>query len=683
MEIQVQGTATGPRLRLQLLGPLAAWHDGQPVALPTSRKVRALIAYLAVAPRALSRAHLAELLWDQPSDPRGELRWCLSKARSVLDQPGHTRIRTSGDSVQLDLQAAQVDHAVLQAALQAGMAGQGTSALRPLAALLQGDFAEGLEVARSAAFSAWLQAQRLRVRAAHVAVLEHLAAALEPGCDELLDVLARWLQRAPTDRRAHAQMVQALARRGQWHEAEQHLRAAVQQCEAEGLDAAGIVQAWRQARGQGATLVSSPDALPAESLASSPASPASPAPLASAGPPAPWRRVSIAVMPFVQATPGHGALQLDLGAGLAHDITTRLSRLHSVFVIAASSTAALAARGLGAEEAARALDVDYVASGTLQQAQGRLRVQVQLSEARTARIVWADTLDAPAPDTLAVLAALGDQLVAAIAGQVELAERHRAMLKAPELLDAWEAHHRGLWHMYRFNAQDNVQAQQFFETAVRLDPGFARPYAGLSFTHWQTAFMGWGPRAPAVELAYSTAVRGALADEQDPSTRWALGRAHWLRGDTAAALAELDVAVDLSPNFSLGHYTLAFVQSQSGDAEAAIRASDQARALSPFDPLLFAMLASRAMALVRLGRFDEAANWAVKAIARPNAHVHIQAIAAHCLALAERDDEARRVVAAIHARVPGYGVGDFLSAFRFGEDAEGLWRRAAGRIGLG
>ncbi|WP_326533571.1 BTAD domain-containing putative transcriptional regulator [Pseudorhodoferax sp.] len=676
METQPQDEAGVPQLRLQLLGPLAVWHGGVPVALPASRKVRALIAYLAAAPRVLSRAHLSELLWDQPNDPRGELRWCLSKARGVLDQPGCVRIASSSNGVQLDLRTVQADLAAAQAALQAGLAGLDASALRCLATHWRGDFAEGLELARSAAFSAWLEGQRRHWRAAHAQVLEHLAAALPPDGDEALDMLARWLQLAPYDRRAHQQMLQALARRGQWLQAEQHLHTAVQRFGAEGLDAADLVHAWRQARAQGAVPSSLPSSLPSSRPVPLP-DPASPAPAA------PWRRVSIAVMPFAQAAAGDAPAPPGLGAGLAYDITTRLAKLRSVFVIAASSTAALEARGLGAEEAARTLDVDYLASGTLQLLQGRLRVQVQLSEARTARIVWADTLQAPAPDTLAVLGALGDQLVAAIAGQVELAERHRAILKPPELLDAWEAHHRGLWHMYRFNAQDNAQAQQFFEAAIRRDPSFARPYAGLSFTHWQNAFLGWGPRASAVEQAWRTAMQGALADEQDPSARWALGRAHWLRGDTASALAELEIAVDLSPNFSLGHYTLAFVQAQSGDAEAAIRASDHARALSPFDPLLFAMLASRALALMRLGRHDEAANWAVRAIAQPNAHVHIQAIAAHCLALAERDEEARRVVAAMHARVPGYRVGDFVGAFRFAPDTEDLLRRAARRIGLG
>ncbi|TAH50653.1 MAG: transcriptional regulator, partial [Betaproteobacteria bacterium] len=74
-------------MHIRLLGPLSVRRDGAELALPASRKVRALIAYLALAPRAVSRSRLCELLWDVPNDPRGELRWCLSKMRHVLDEP--------------------------------------------------------------------------------------------------------------------------------------------------------------------------------------------------------------------------------------------------------------------------------------------------------------------------------------------------------------------------------------------------------------------------------------------------------------------------------------------------------------------------------------------------------------------------------------------------------------------
>jgi hypothetical protein len=86
------------------------------------------------------------------------------------------------------------------------------------------------------------------------------------------------------------------------------------------------------------------------------------------------------------------------------------------------------------------------------------------------------------------------------------------------------------------------------------------------------------------------------------------------------------------------------------------------------------------MALVRLGEFEEAADWARKGAARPNAHAHIMAIAAYSLALANRMDEARSHVAAIRKTRPSYSVDDFIQAFRFEPRAEALFRQAAERI---
>ena len=95
------------------------------------------------------------------------------------------------------------------------------------------------------------------------------------------------------------------------------------------------------------------------------------------------------------------------------------------------------------------------------------------------------------------------------------------------------------------------------------------------------------------------------------------------------------------------------------------------------------MQATRAMALMRLGRHAEAAEWSLKAVARPNAHAHILAIAAHCLALAERGDEARAVSAELQRRLPGYRVDDLLGAFRFAPDVVGVLRGVSAGIGLG
>jgi hypothetical protein len=102
--------------------------------------------------------------------------------------------------------------------------------------------------------------------------------------------------------------------------------------------------------------------------------------------------------------------------------------------------------------------------------------------------------------------------------------------------------------------------------------------------------------------------------------------------------------------------------------------------LSPFDPLLFGMLGARAMALVRLGRFDDAAEWGMKAAARPNAHAHIQAIAAYTLALAGRHVEAQSYLGTIRKTLPQYTVNDFLSAMQFDAAGAALFGEAARRL---
>jgi DNA-binding SARP family transcriptional activator/TolB-like protein len=669
--------AGGGSVEVRMLGPLTVRRDGVELALPSSRKVRALIAYLALAPRAVGRSALCELLWDAPGDPRGELRWCLSKARSLLDEDDRRRVVAQEDSIRLDLSDCRVDAIEVARAMQEGVERLAPARTSELLALCRGDFLDGLALDDAPAFDGWLAAQRRRFRGCHTALLERR---VDTAADEAaLALLDEWLQLAPFDRRAHELLLVALARRGRVRDAEEHLATTVARFEAEGLDCTPIREAWRSARAQGARPAHLQVAGPASTLD------ARPDPLV----PTAARRASIAVMPFLDLSTGPSADRSTAtsagggaGAALAHDVITRLAKLRSLFVIAQGTVFALHERRIDAERAGRMLNVDYVVSGTVRFGGRRLSVAVELAEARNGRILWAETFTRTPDDAFLVLEEIGNRIVACIASEIEAVERNRAILKPPNSLDAWEAHHRGLWHMYRFDQRDNERARHFFDVAVRLDPTFAPAHAGLSFTHFQSAFQGWGPREAEIALAFETAGQSLMADERDPAAHWAMGRALWLRGAHSESVVELRRTVELSPNFALGHYALAFVQSQAGDATAAISSSDHSRDLSPGDPLLFGMLGARAMALVRLGRFDEAADWAVRAAARPNAHAHIFAIAACALALSGRLDEARATVAAIRRRHPRYALADFIDAFRFDADGAALFCRGAELVGL-
>jgi DNA-binding SARP family transcriptional activator len=662
-------------IEVRMLGLLRIARNGVVLELPASRKVRALLAYLALAPHPVGRSRLCELLWDVPNDPRGELRWSLSKLRSILDEPGRQRVKTSGEMVGLDLRDCSVDACEAAAASETGIGTLAAERLRAMAKLFAGDFLEGLEIGRSPEFESWLAAQRRRFRAIQTAMLEHLVRSLPADGEEALPHIEKWVDLAPFDGRAHLTLLGAMVARGRVGECEKHLAATARLFEAEDLDFGPVQEAWRQIKARR----NEPPRLTEPTFAS-PALPANIADVATASASA-SRRASLAVMPFLDQTE-EASIRGGLADGLTHDIITRLAKLRNLFVIARGSVFALADRNIGPEDAGRRLNVDYVASGAVRRLGARVVVSVELFEARTARIVWAEAFDHKPDDAFLVLDEIGNRIVSSIASEIEMVERNRAILKPPNSLDAWGAYHRGLWHMYRFTRADNEQAQHFFRMAIGLDPTFARPHAGLSFTHWQNAFQHWADRGKETDQAFEAAGHSLIVDDHDPAAHWAMGRALWLRGRQDESLSELERAVELSPNFALGHYALSFVHSQSGDPQAAIGSADHSRHLSPFDPLLFGMLGARAMAHVRLGQFDEAAEWAVKAAARPNAHVIILAIAAHCLALAGRIEEARGFAAAIRRTLPHYSVEDFLATFRFTEDAATLFRQGAGRIGL-
>ena len=663
-------------LGFRLLGPLQLSRGEQVLTLPASRKVRALIGYLVLASRPVARSQICELLWDVPNDPRGELRWCLSKIRALVDEPGRKRVIADGSTVRLDLSDCLVDAHQATQAPEHGIQKLGPEQQKALAKLFAGELLDGLEIARSPMFDAWITAERRRFRGIQTVLLEHLARALPS--DEAAPYIDEWLRLSPFDRHAHELLLTTLARQGRIADGEAHLTSASKLFEADGLDSSPLREWWRAAREKCA-----PQAQPGPPLEIISASLTEIARITPEmpGAGAASRRASIAVMPFADLSSDSPARGGPADA-LAYDVTLRMAKLRSMFVIAQGSTFALREKGVGPEEAGRMLNVDYMVSGSVRRNQRKMQVSAELIETRTARIVWSEVYDEKIGDALDLLDEIGNRIVAAIAHEIEMVERNRAILKPPSSLDAWEAHHRGLWHMYRFSKTDNERARQFFAQAVDLDPTFARAYAGLSFAHFQNAFLGWKKAAPEIDRAFDAAGKGLMADDRDPAAHWAMGRAMWLRGSQDQAVQELERAVDLSPNYASAHYTLAFVHSQGGDPNAAITFTDHARLLSPFDPLLFAMLGARALAMVRLGQFEEAAEWAIKAAARPNAHQHIMAIAAISLGLAGRLEEANAYTQKIRARVPNYGVQDFLAAFRCAPDAAALFTRGANRVGV-
>ncbi|MEJ0093954.1 MAG: hypothetical protein WDN46_11085 [Methylocella sp.] len=93
--------------------------------------------------------------------------------------------------------------------------------------------------------------------------------------------------------------------------------------------------------------------------------------------------------------------------------------------------------------------------------------------------------------------------------------------------------------------------------------------------------------------------------------------------------------------------------------------------------MLFGMHGTRTFALLRLGKVQEAANFALRASQQPNAHVHVHAVAALTLAAAGRIEEAQIERGRVSALRPDYNFKQFNEAFHFMDDLKDIYQKAA------
>jgi DNA-binding SARP family transcriptional activator len=238
--------------RVLLLGPLQVIQNGAQRSLPPSRKVRALLAYLAMAPRPVTREKLCELFWDVADDPRSELRWCLCKLRPLVDAPTTTRLIADRERVEIDTNALDIDAIALARSAQTTLTGGSPRDLQSLRALFRGEFLEGLSLGRAALFGNWLAGQRHRFGQLRQQLLERLSAVLPPESDDRVEVLRECIEVAPFDEPAHIELIRTLLRRALYAEAEHQIDASLAHFQCEGVDPTSLKSALAAVRRSGA-----------------------------------------------------------------------------------------------------------------------------------------------------------------------------------------------------------------------------------------------------------------------------------------------------------------------------------------------------------------------------------------------------------------------------------------------
>jgi TolB-like protein len=314
---------------------------------------------------------------------------------------------------------------------------------------------------------------------------------------------------------------------------------------------------------------------------------------------------SIAVLPFQNMS---GDPEQEYFAdGLTEDIITSLSQQQWFFVIARNSSFTYKGEAGDVREIAGQLGVRYILEGSVRKSGSRVRVTGQLIDATVGNHLWAERYDRELADIFELQDEITTRVVGSVSPQILLAEAARVRRKTPQKIEAWDLVMQALPYMWRMTTEDHGRAQDLLLEAIALDPDYAHAYALLGWTYITMFNLDTGrPIHEFTERALDAGTRAIELDDQDPWAQLVLGLAHARRRRPKPALMHLSKAIELNPNFALGHAGLGYGLAAGGDPQRGLEVLEQAHRLSPRDPFLSIYAPTvRYMALFALGRYEE------------------------------------------------------------------------------
>ncbi len=303
-------------------------------------------------------------------------------------------------------------------------------------------------------------------------------------------------------------------------------------------------------------------------------------------PPHPGAQLSVAVLPFVNASGDE--LQAALVDGITDDLITDLSRIADAFVISRGTSFALQGKAIDARVVARDLGVHYVLEGNVRKSGDRVRVNAELIDSSSGAQVWADRFDVASEDTYALQDRVTGRIARALNIQLKEAVSRRVARGRPEDLAAADLATRG-W-VILFNRpqtkETNEQARPLLEEAISRDPHNAEAWTALAYMHTRAALYHWSSsRQESLQRAIEAGERAIALDPRSADAYYALGFAVRVAGDEHRARQLFERCADLNPNYAPAYFWLGFLEIYDGDPAAAIPLIEKAFRLSPRDGL--------------------------------------------------------------------------------------------------
>jgi adenylate cyclase len=364
-------------------------------------------------------------------------------------------------------------------------------------------------------------------------------------------------------------------------------------------------------------------------------------------------RPAIAVLPFENMS---GDEEQEFFAdGIAEDILTRLAAWRWLPVIARSSSFAYKGAAVDVKRVGPELGARYVLEGSVRKAGSRVRVTAQLIDAESDHHVWAERYDRELDDIFALQDEITDSIVAALEPAVGKAETQRAHARDPRRLDAWTALQRGTWNLFRYTREDFDVAAELYRTAIEMDPNLAMAHVHLGWLHFVRLTLSWSDQpARTLAEAYQAAQAALALDDDAPGAHAVAGFSKLYMRDYDGALEELARAVELAPSTAMHHYVFGVGLLLAGRPAEAIPEIEQAIRLIPNDSLLVLWISSMSWCHYMLRRYDEALDWAQKAVRRGPHYPMGQRCLTQALAMLGRVEEAKAPLAEFLRLVPDY-----------------------------